>query len=336
MPAPWVFGLGSWLLGLGPSLLGQGDFGIVVEAGAPDALCPSVPQTREAIRGRVGRIDVPEGGSWKALYTIVHSPGADGRDRIRLELRDPSGELKLQRELPVASETCATLAQILALVIERYFRDLSSGTPVSVAPAEEKPPGDLALSAPAAPIPSKEEPSPVSEVAPKKPLGLLVGAFSGFSSVPASAGVGVGAGLLLGGSTRIRASGFIPFNRREQAAGSGWVTLSEYPFRFVFTKSLDFGGFELELGPELLLAGERGGAENLQQSRSGWRVVTGLGLYAAVTYSVNPWFGLQLGLSGDAVGADFARVFSVAGREVLRPDPFRGFLRLGIDFIVAE
>ncbi|HEY8943004.1 MAG TPA: hypothetical protein VIM73_02030, partial [Polyangiaceae bacterium] len=182
-----------WVLGLGPWMLGDGDFGIVVDAAAPDALCPAIEATREAVRARLGRIDVPQGERWSALYTIVHSPGTERGDRIRLELRDPNGELKLQRDLPMAGESCTTLAQIIALVLERYFRDLSAGIALADSePATQASPPS-SLSAPVAPshpvAPSALQALPREAAAParsSRPAGFL-SLFSGVSTVSGSA-----------------------------------------------------------------------------------------------------------------------------------------------------
>jgi hypothetical protein len=332
-----------WVLALGPSVLGQGEFGITVEAAAPDAFCPAVDAARDAVRARVGKIDVPDGGSWKLLYTLVHSPGRAQGDTIRLELRDPSGLLKLERELPIAGESCGTLAQIIALVIERYFRELSSAArptvPAAPAPlvperspppeAERVPSGAITVEAdpvpPRAPYPGRSESHP-----------LVAGVFAGASTVTRSAGVGLDLRLGLGAVARFRASLLVPLRPRQETLGEGTVFLAEYPLRLGVTAQLEKGLWELELGPELLLAIEQGRAENLRDATRGWRVVPGIGLRAGALYWFSPRLGLELGVSVDAVAKDTARSFVVAEKEVLRPSVFRGAAQIGVAWSVWE
>src|SRR5262245_66007578 len=72
--------------------------GIVVETDSPDAHCPDLHQTREAVGSRLGTI---EGTGWRARYTIVHDQGEIPRDFVLLELTSPEGETRLRRELPI-------------------------------------------------------------------------------------------------------------------------------------------------------------------------------------------------------------------------------------------
>jgi hypothetical protein len=94
--------------------------GIVVETDSPDAHCPDLHQTREAVSARLGAIEVKGYG---ARYTIVHAPGEIARDFVRLELESPEGETLLRRELPVG-ESCTAVAEAIALVLDQYFRAL--------------------------------------------------------------------------------------------------------------------------------------------------------------------------------------------------------------------
>lgn len=107
-----------------------------VETGSPDALCPALKQTTDAIHARLGTLKSEQPG-WRARYTVGHAPGTGQGDFIRLELFDPNQRLQLARELPVGHASCSTLAQSIAIVLSGYFE--------SLAPAE-----DGALPTPAA------------------------------------------------------------------------------------------------------------------------------------------------------------------------------------------
>src|SRR6266700_5807862 len=95
--------------------------GLEVDTSTPDALCPDLGQVREAAQARLG--DIEAEGAWRASYALIHRPDRreDG-DVVRLELRDPGGRLRLQRDLPRAGESCAALAQALVVVLDSYFR----------------------------------------------------------------------------------------------------------------------------------------------------------------------------------------------------------------------
>src|SRR5687768_2672273 len=84
--------------------------GLSVETGSPDALCPELTHTRQAIVSRLGMLKVAGENGWRARYTIGHAPEGGDRDFVRLELFDPGGELKLRRDLPMQSESCSTMA----------------------------------------------------------------------------------------------------------------------------------------------------------------------------------------------------------------------------------
>jgi hypothetical protein len=111
--------------------------GFTLETGSPDALCPALEVTREAVTRRLGALVVD--GRWRARYTIAHAPSGAHRDFVRLELFNPEGRAELVRDLPMEGESCRTMAEVIALVLDRYFRGLvsherptESTTPASV------------------------------------------------------------------------------------------------------------------------------------------------------------------------------------------------------------
>lgn len=128
--------------------------GFTLETGSPDALCPALEVAREAVSRRLGALVVE--GRWRARYTIAHAPSGTPGDFVRLELFNPEGRAELVRDLPIEGESCRTMAEVIALVLDRYFRGLvthepqtESGTP---APVERASPVEPPLApAPAAP-----------------------------------------------------------------------------------------------------------------------------------------------------------------------------------------
>jgi hypothetical protein len=87
------------------------------------------------------------------LYALIHRPdGAEAGDIVRLELHDPTGRLRLRRELPRAGESCASLAQALVVILDAYFRhptDADDVVAAAPAPVARTAPVDTAPASPA-------------------------------------------------------------------------------------------------------------------------------------------------------------------------------------------
>src|SRR5690242_17602895 len=115
----------------------QGE-GLRIETGSPDALCPELESTRAAVRRRLGELVVPDGPGFVARYTIGHAPAGTPRDFVRLELRGSDGLVLLERDLPLEGESCSTMAEVIALVLDRYFRALLAREPASGEPPREQ------------------------------------------------------------------------------------------------------------------------------------------------------------------------------------------------------
>ena len=128
--------------------------GFVLETGSPDAFCPDLSQTRAAVTRRLGALQVDGHRGWRARYTIGHAPTSTQRDFVRLELFGPEDTVELVRDLPMAGESCSTMAEVIALVLDRHFRGLSRDEHVNVsieaAPAEQS--ATARTPEPAAPI----------------------------------------------------------------------------------------------------------------------------------------------------------------------------------------
>ena len=127
--------------------------GFALETGSPDALCPELEATREIVARRLGALVVEGHKGWLARYTIGHAPAGSPRDFVRLELFNPQGAVELRRDLPIEGDSCRTMAEVIALVLDRYFRGLG---------AAEAGPAELVESAPTQ--------SPVSVSAPIVPV----------------------------------------------------------------------------------------------------------------------------------------------------------------------
>jgi hypothetical protein len=112
--------------------------GLNIESLSPDALCPPEQETRRAVAARLGEVELE--GTWHATYVLVHRTRGDF---VSLKLFDPQSALKLERELPVQSGSCAALAGVIALVLESFFlraEGLAEPAPVAGPPAESPAP----------------------------------------------------------------------------------------------------------------------------------------------------------------------------------------------------
>jgi len=102
---------------LAAALVGAG--GLRVDTATPAALCPDIDEVRRAVHDR---LTIEGEGEWLASVDLVHRPRGEAGDVVRVELRDPEGRRRLQRELPRSGESWVALAQAVALVLESYFR----------------------------------------------------------------------------------------------------------------------------------------------------------------------------------------------------------------------
>ncbi|RYZ09185.1 MAG: hypothetical protein EOO73_05340 [Myxococcales bacterium] len=130
--------------------------GFTLETGSPDALCPALEVTREAVTRRLGSLVVDGRKGWRARYTIGHAPFGNPRDFVRLELFSPEGRVELVRDLPMEGESCRTMAEVIALVLDRYFRGLV---------ADDQRPDEPAPSTPPEPAPQPSRPPAARPIA---------------------------------------------------------------------------------------------------------------------------------------------------------------------------
>jgi hypothetical protein len=144
--------------------------GFTLETGSPDALCPALEVAREAVSRRLGALVVE--GRWRARYTIAHAPSGTPGDFVRLELFNPDGRAELVRDLPIEGESCRTMAEVIALVLDRYFRGLITHE----SRAESPTPANVERASPVEPAlaPAPETASVLAPAAtPETPRGVL-------------------------------------------------------------------------------------------------------------------------------------------------------------------
>lgn len=333
--------------------------GLTLETGSPDALCPALPTAREAVERRLGTLVVSSGAGWRARYTIAHAPEGAQMDFVRLELFAPDGALQLSRDLPLEAGACSTVAEAIALVLDRYFRKL----PLGEVPPGEAPPGEGAAAgrapvAEAAPVSAQEGLAPasvlpsvgaplaapaavISDVSPSaaEPGSGTKDAVSSFWRVGAAVATSTTTGPALGLQV-LRESWPHLYTGAELAldwsAGSQrWSDGVEVSARSLSGAvavgwGTRWGTLRGYVGPTLRLSVERATARGLAQSleRDRARASAGLllGLVAGLTrhWSLSLTTGLETSLG--------AGQFLIDGQEVLRPELIEGRLTLGLGY----
>ena len=228
---------------------------LAVETDTPDALCPDLASTRDAIRSRLGTLSLDSGQEgWSLRYSVVHAPGADG-DFVRLELKDSTGTTRLLRDLPREGAACATLSRAIALVVERYFRELSPGeeTP-EPAPPEAEP------SAPA-PLPPAAAPSASPLLAPRFALGVS----GGYISSPAGALVAAHLGAWAMSPLHLELSLLAPLSSRVERVNGSELGLRSYSAAFAVGLGVRRASWDAFAGPQARLTLQLPRADGLRQ-----------------------------------------------------------------------
>ena len=319
--------------------------GLTIETGSPDALCPELESTRAAVRRRLGAIEPGGSAGFRARYTIGHAPVGALHDFVRLELFGPDGQLQLSRDLPLENDSCSTMAEVIALVLDRYFRGLlareaapdvvaaggapspdasSAGSP-ALAPTPTEPPGAPSVPDPTAAAPGADAPgSP-----PKNTAGEssgLVGLDLAFRS-PSRPSLGVRASFEPWSHVYAGAALHVGLvSDTEELADGAEVTARGASLRAYLGWKLELDRVRAYVGPGLRFGVDRGRSEGLESTDVRYRATWGAGIDAGAFWlSPGGWCaGLSAAL--DVTPSSLGGEFYVAGREVLEPDTVSGWL----------
>jgi hypothetical protein len=317
---------------------------LTVESGSPDALCPDLAQTREAVAARLGTLRVARPG-WRARYTIGHSPDSTGGDFVRLEVFDPDGIARLQRDLPMTGRSCVDMAQALALVLDRYFRSLTAepaaeGETSLPAPSPETTAAGATRPAQNTDIPTTAKPGVAPQpaaVAPRTPpprpstaRWLLAGAGVAIASRPSSAGVSIAVATEPIARLELGFGAVALLAKEQQQVDGGVVSQQGFPLRAWATYAVIHGGLDLQLGPEVLGAVDVG--QSVDGQHQSLRFLFGVGPRASVRSWPNPRFGF--GVTGSVDFAATSGRFLVGTKEVLAPSPAQGLVALDITWLL--
>jgi hypothetical protein len=327
--------IGRWLLPAA-GLLFQLATALTIESGSPDALCPALAQAREAIGARLGTLQVNRPG-WRARYTTGHAPDSTGGDFVRLEVFDPDGVTRLQRDLPKTGLSCVDMAQALALVVDHYFRSLTaepamegetrpvpSPAPPATWPRDGVTAGPGASGPPPAPPPLEPRPRI------NRDRSLLATAGVAVAARPSSAGVSLGIATTIAHRLEIGLSGVALVTEEIAQTPQGTVTEQSFPLRLWSTYTLVRGDLEVGLGPEWLGAIEYG--KRVDRPGRKARLIGGVGARASVRGWATP--RVSFGVTGSLDLTLAHGRFLVGSEEVLAPGPVQGLVALEITWLL--
>lgn len=323
------------------SVLALASAGLNVESLSPDSLCPPQEETQRAVAARLGRVELE--GTWRATYVLVHRTRGDF---VTLKLFDPSDTLKLERQLPVQSGSCAALSEIIALVLERFFLrpdELAEpAAPVAPSPAAppERPAPEPVVTNEAVGVnvkPVAPSPEPVAPpVTPPVALESAPVARKTWASVElwaSSAWLAPSLRLArdFGGSYRLSLGGGFDLSQHRASAFEGSATVRRLPLSLSGSAlwQLD-DALRVRGSVELLSVLELAETRDLAKSGSGRRLVPGLGARLGAEFFLQSPAQPFVELTAAWLMGFFAPAFEVGQREVLEPPALVLGLSLGL------
>jgi hypothetical protein len=328
---------------------------LVVETGSPDALCPNVKLVTEAVHARLGTFKADQVG-WRARYTIGHSPGSDEGDFIHLEVFNPTNQLRFTRDLPILNESCATLAQTIAIVVGTYFTSLTSMDRIAEAPEQPTP---ASVKEPITDGVREEKTSNLEKTSPpevasvQSPKSLQpTTTVSGFRH---TLGVGVTTSVMsmsrglticyVGAPNAHSNLGWIisiPLERASESVYGGSVDMSSIRGRFWYGPRIGSTVYSLSAGPSLMIGVDSAEARELDELREKKRFAMALGLLTNATFWVYPPIGIGFQGGIELNARTMSRRFVVEGptrnldKEVHAPPWFNGFIGLTLNASLSK
>jgi hypothetical protein len=282
--------------------------GFTLETGSPDALCPELEVTRELVARRLGSLVAEGRKGWRARYTIGHAPSGTPRDFVRLELFSPEGTVELLRDLPIEGDSCRTMAEVIALVLDRYFRGLGADGP---RPPEPAPPAPL----PAAPVP------PTAALRSEEPRTLLARRLSAefaVTSPGAQPWLGLRASTVLGSRFELALGVRLALTPLHEATPRGAsVEARALTVRSSLAWRLALPPGILRLGPTVSLTGEHATTFGLANQRDRTRARWSAGLEAGFIVPLGRALFVEGAISADLLVSSGR--FFIEEREVLSP-----------------
>lgn len=227
---------------------------IDVTARPEDTGCPSRAALAVALEGRVPEASV----RWSVRYRVEARADAAADNHVWLELRDEQGDLRLRRELAIADDECPAAADGIALIVSRFFREVSWTGAVPLPDMERAP----------------EPPPPASP--PGRPWELQAG-LALRRAVTLSPGLALEMRLPVGGVWVAQAGVVVQPRPVSELVGAGSVRLWNVPVRGSFRRLVARGPLGVDLGPQATLAVEWAVPQDLPGASAASRLVAAVG-----------------------------------------------------------
>jgi hypothetical protein len=307
-------------------VLGALNSGLTIETRTPDAHCPDVAATRKAAEERLGVLDAARSGRWRAVYTMVYAPDTAEGNRVHLELFDPKGQRRLERDLPIRGESCGAMADVLVVVLERYFRDLGGSNEIETShePAPISP-------APEPPTTEKKQAAPTPDGTRRYGAAFTLGA--AFLSPPAAPAIALEAKVWLTSFLHAGLGAAWSPVREEQPVGPGVARGTFVPVRAYVGFGQRFAAGYAYIGPELLVSFDEATTSGIREPSDALRVVLGAGAAAGALFWLRKPLALSIGASIDGTFPLAMSQFVVSQEEVLRQKWVQGALSMGLTFV---
>jgi hypothetical protein len=326
---------------------GESEAGLSIETGSPDALCPELESTRAAVRRRLGELVMPSGSGFVARYTIGHAPTGSPRDFVRLELSGADGIILLARDLPLEGESCSTMAEVIALVLDRYFRALLAGAPAAPGseprPPESSLPEARPLEVPAAAPDSSPavSPQPLSMAPPRLAASSAPAAPARLDELALDLAfrrlerpaLGVRATFELWPRVYVGTALHLSLIAdRETLPDGGEVASRDVVWRAYAAWGPTFGALRTYLGPGVRTSVAHGAGRGLAREAAGYRASWALGVDVGAIWSMDDAWTFHVSGALDVGLSKLGGRFYVAGNEVLEPAPLQGWLGVGAGY----
>lgn len=271
-----------------------------VVATPADATCPSREDLAVALMDRA-----PAGiAGWVVTYA-VEPDQAPPPVRIRFELHDDEGRMRLRRELTVTDGNCAAAADGLAIIVERYFESVA-WTAAAPLPVEVERPSVVPLPA-------------AGPSASRRGWELQVG-LAGRRDGSTIPGVAIDGRAPLGRGWWAAAGLELPLGGLSRPLAEGRVHLDGLPLRASVRWRGMRGAMAFDAGPAVAVTVQRATGTPAFANGSVYRGLLAVGAVAAARWWWSPGWAVGLEVEGDLTL--YAPPYVAAGQgEVLAPAP---------------
>ena len=285
-----------------------------------------------AIQRALGPLASPAGGPASPAWTLSTEPGAA---TLRLALREPGGRLALAREIATGDLDCGAVTDLVALVLERFFRDVAwTSDATSPAAARSLPPAPPATAAVVSPAPV---PVPAGAAVARPPRLVLSLGPAWWSRASAPVSVVVEARARVAGPASVALGLLLPGLHATQPVGGdgGQATLDTWPAAWLRIAA-EAGRARLFYGASVdgFFTYERAATTGIAMTRDNDRVLVAAGLGLGGGWTLAPRW--RISLDASVHRAVLGSSFVVDGRgTVLDPSAFQGLVTLRVGYVIA-